>query len=376
MGLLPNIAQDLLPTVFAASHEQANSQAGFMVTAYALGVVIGAPTVAAVSARFPRRTLLAWLLVAFTLATVASALLPTFGLVLVARFVAGLPHGAYFGVAALVAASLMGPGRRARGVALVLGGLTVANIVGVPAITRLGQVAGWRIAYLSVAALFALTLVAVLLAVPWQAGDPHATIKRELKAFGRIQVWFALLIGSVGFGGFFAVYTYIAPLVTEVTKLPASFVPIVLVVAGVGMTIGNFIGGHTADRNIMGSLFLFFGTFALSLLGIALTASTPVGLLIFVFLVSGSASALSPAIQTRLMDVAGDSQTLAAAVNHASLNLGNSLGAFLGGAAIAAGLGYVAPAWVGLVLCVPGVALALGSVGLDRRRRLTGTATI
>ena len=172
MGLLPDIAQDLFPTLYADSPADANATAGWMISAYALGVVVGAPTIAAAAARWPRKRLLLVLLTAFTLGTVASAVLPTFELVLVSRFVAALPHGAYFGIASLVAASLMGPGRRARGVALVLSGLTIANVIGVPAITWLGQNAGWRTAYLAVAAIFALTFLAVLVAVPWQAGDP------------------------------------------------------------------------------------------------------------------------------------------------------------------------------------------------------------
>lgn len=366
MGLLPDLAADLLPDLYRRSSEGAIAQAGILVSAYALGVVVGAPTIAAVSARFPRKRLLLVLVAAFTLGTVASALLPSFGLVVLARFLAGLPHGAYFGVAALVAASLMGPGKRARGVALVLSGLTIANIVGVPSITYLGQQTDWRIAYLAVAAIFAVTFVAIALLVPWQAGDPSATMRRELRAFSRLQVWLALLIGAVGFGGFFAVYTYVSPVVTEVAGLGVGFVPIVLVVVGIGMTIGNFLGGYTADRNIMASVYAYFGVFVIALTGLALTAASVVGLLGFTFLVGFAAAALSPAIQTRLMDVAGDSQTLAAAINHASLNLGNSLGAYLGGVTIAAGLGYLSPAWVGLLLCVPGIALATLSVLMQR----------
>ena len=367
MGLLPNLAADLLPGVWAQSHEQANAQAGWIVSAYALGVVVGAPTIAAAAARFPRKQLLLACVAVFVLGTVASALLPTFGLVLVARFVAALPHGAYFGIAALVAASLMGPGKRGRGVALVLSGLTIANVIGVPTVTWLGQVAGWRIAYLAVAAVFLLTFAAIALAVPLQAGDPAATIRRELKIFGRVQVWLALLIGAVGFGGFFAVYTYVSPVVTTVTQLSPAVVPWALVAAGIGMTIGNFVGGRAADHSVMATLFICFGAFAVSLTGLALTAQTPVGLFVFLFLVGAAASALSPAIQTRLMDVAGNGQSLAAAINHSSLNIGNSLGAYLGGLTIAAGLGYLSPTWVGLLLCVPGVALALVALVLQRR---------
>lgn len=367
MGLLPNLAADLLPDIWSVSHERANAQAGWLVSAYALGVVVGAPTIAALAARFPRKQLLLACVAVFTLGTVASATLPTFELVLVARFVAALPHGAYFGIAALVAASLMGPGKRGRGVALVLSGLTIANVIGVPSITYLGQVSGWRIAYLAVAAVFALTFVAVMFAVPLQPGDPAATLRRELRIFRRVQVWLALLIGAIGFGGFFAVYTYIAPVVTNVAGLGPGTVPFVLVAAGLGMTIGNFIGGRAADHNVMATLFLCFGAFAVALTGLVLTAQWPVGLFFFVFLVGAAASALSPAIQTRLMDVAGDGQSLAAAINHASLNIGNSLGAYLGGVTIAAGLGYLSPTWVGLFLCVPGVLLAVLSLLLSRR---------
>jgi DHA1 family inner membrane transport protein len=369
MGLLPNLAADLLPSAWARSQEEATGQAGWLISAYALGVVVGAPTIAAFAARFPRKKLLLACAALFTVGTIASALAPTFGLVIVARFIAALPHGAYFGVAALVAAQLMGPGKRAQGVSLVLSGLTIANVIGVPSITFLGQQSGWRIAYLAVAVVFAATFVAVLAAVPPQAGDHHATMRRELGAFGRPQVWLTLLVGSLGFGGFFAVYTYISPVTTEVTGLNTQTVPWVLVAAGIGMTIGNLLGGRAADRNIMGTLFVCFGVFAIALTGLALTAQWPVGLFFCVFLVGLAASALSPAIQTRLMDVAGDSQTLAAALNHSSLNIGNSIGAYFGGLTIAAGLGYLSPTWVGLMLCVPGVGFALVSVALQRRKR-------
>ena len=367
MGLLPDLARDLLPTLYADSHDQAIGQVGWLISAYALGVVVGAPTIAALAARFPRKTLLLWLLAAFTIGTVLSAVLPTFELVLVARFIAGLPHGAYFGIASLVAASLLGEGKRGQGIAFVLSGLTIATLIGVPLITALGQAAGWRVAYLVVAAIFALTFIAVFAVLPKQPGDSTATFRRELAVFRRPQVWLALLIGSVGFGGFFAVYSYIAPVVTEHTLLGPEVIPIALVVIGLGMTIGNFAGGRAADHSVRATVFVCFAIFMVSLVAFALTAHTLVGLLVSVFLVGGGAAALSPAIQTRLMDVAGDAQSLAAALNHAALNIGNSLGAYLGGLTIAAGLGYVSPAWVGLLLCVPGVVFALLSFALDRR---------
>ncbi len=370
MGLLPDLARDLLPGLYAASQEQAIAQAGWLITAYALGVVVGAPTIAAFAARLPRRTLLLWLASAFTIATLASAMLPSFESVLVARFVAALPHGAYFGVAALVAADLMGPGKRGQGVALVLSGLTVATVVGVPAITWVGQNAGWRPAYLLVAALFAATVIAVRALVPWQPGDASSTIRSELSAFGRIQVWIALAVGAVGFGGFFAMYTYIAPMVTEVVGLGEQLVPVILITTGVAMTIGNLVGGRLADHGAERAIFVGFAGLIGSLVLLGLAGGLAVGLFFGTFLVGFTAAAISPIIQTRLMDVAGRSQTLAAALNHSALNLGNASGAYLGGLVVAAGSGYLAPAWVGLALAIGGVGLAVLSVVVQRRRAL------
>ncbi|HWU47316.1 MAG TPA: MFS transporter [Humibacter sp.] len=372
MGLLPNIAQDLLPQLYAQAPAHANAQAGWIISAYALGVVVGAPTIAAAAARFPRKSLLLVLLITFTVGTVAAAIAPTFGLVLLARFVCGLPHGAYFGIASLVAASLMGPGKRGRGVAFVLSGLSIANVIGVPAVTWIGQQSGWRAAYLVVAAFFALTFVAVLLAVPLQAGNPAATIRRELRAFTRLQVWFALGIGAIGFGGLFALYTYIAPIVTDVTRLPPGAVPLVLVVCGLGMTLGNAVGGWMADRSVARTMLSFFVLLIAALVCVALFGRTAAALGVGVFLVGAASAAISPAVQTRLMDVAHDSQSIAAALNHSALNIGNAFGAYLGGAAIAAGLGYLAPVWVGVVLSAFGLALACATFAIDSARRRRG----
>lgn len=367
MGLLPEIARDLLPGLYAANSEEAIGQSGWVITAYALGVVVGAPTIAAFAGRMPRRRLLLWLAAAFTIGTVASATLPTFELVIAARFISGLPHGAYFGVAALVAASLMGPGKRGQGVALVLSGLTIATVIGVPIITAVGQASGWRAAYLLVAALFAATFVAVRILVPWQPGDANSTVRTELAAFRSLQVWVAVAVGAIGFGGFFAVYSYIAPMVIDSAGMPGGAVPWVLASTGIGLTIGNIIGGRLADAGTVRAMFIgFFGLMgALALLG--LTGTHPAGVIAGTFLVGFMASIISPVVQTRLMDVAGKSQTLAAALNHAALNVGNALGAFLGGLVVAAGWGYLTPAWVGLLLAVGGTVLAVVSVALERR---------
>lgn len=368
MGLLPNIATDLLPDLAARSQEQANAQAAWLITAYALGVVVGAPTIAALVARYRRKTVLLWLGVAFTVGTLASAVLPSFGLVLLARFVAALPHGAYFGMAALVAASLMGPGKRGKGVALVMTGLTIANVVGVPFATWVGQEFGWRSAYLIVTGIFALATVTIWFAVPVQAGNPQQTMRRELRVFRRGQVWFVLGFGSIGFGGLFAVYSYLAPLVTEVAGESATLVPWALATMGVGMTIGNLVGGHLADRGVRRALIVFFALMIVVLTALALTATWTPTMFLFVFAVGFASQGLGPAIQTRLMDVAGDSQSLAAALNHSALNIGNALGAFLGGVVIAGGLGYLAPVWTGVVLTVIGLGIVITSFTVERRQ--------
>lgn len=369
MGLLPNIAQDLLPGLYATSHAEANASAGHLISAYALGVVVGAPTIAAAAARWPRKRLLMVLVSAFIVGNLATAILPSFGWVLAARFISGLPHGAYFGIASLVAASLMGPGKRARGVAFVLSGLTIANVIGVPVGTYLGQNFGWRSAFWLVTVIFVLTLIAIIVTVPFQRGNPASTMRNELKAFSRLQIWLTLALASIGFGGMFAVYTYIAPVVTDVTGLSSATVPWVLVTFGVGMTLGNFLGGWFADKSVTRALLIFMCSLVLSLLIFGLFAGSTVGLFVGAFLVGAFSAAASPTIQARLMDVAHDSQSIAAALNHSALNIGNSLGAFLGGLVIAAGFGYIAPSFVGVLLATVGVGVLLVSLGVDRRRK-------
>ncbi|MCM3779253.1 MFS transporter [Microbacterium hydrocarbonoxydans] len=368
MGLLPNIAAELLPTLWASSPEDALSQAGWLISLYALGVVVGAPTIAGFVARFPRHRVIIALAIALTVFNALTVVLPTFELVGVSRFLAGLPHGAYFGIGALIAADVMGPGNRAKGVAFILTGLTVANVVGVPLGTFLGQQWGWRAAFGVVALVFAIATVCILLFVPEHPGTPGRTMRQELGVFRIPQVWFTLGIGAIGFGGFFAVYSYIAPLVTEVAESPEWVVPIVLVLMGVGMTVGNLVGGHLADidlrRTLLWGLAVMAGVFAL----LALLSFWIVSLAALVLVVGLVSAALSPTIQTRLMDVAGDNQSIAAAINHSALNIGNSLGAFLGGVVIAAGWGFTAPSWTGAVLAVAGLLIALVAYRAEARR--------
>jgi DHA1 family inner membrane transport protein len=368
MGLLPNIAQDLLPAPWAANHENAIAQAGWLISLYALGVVVGAPTIAGVVAKYPRHRVMIGLALALTVFNALTFLMPTFGLVAASRFLAGLPHGAYFGIGALVAADVLGPGKRAKGVAFVLTGLTIANVVGVPLGTFLGQQAGWRTAFMVVAGIFAAATVCIAFFVPEHEGDKARTFRAELGVFRIGQVWLTLAVGAIGFGGFFAVYSYIAPMITEVAGSPAWVVPIVLIVMGLGMTAGNLVGGVVADINLRRTMIGGFSGLAIVQVLLAVSAQGIWALGVFVFATGFLASCLSPAIQTRLMDVAEDNQSIAAALNHSSLNMGNSLGAFLGGTVIALGWGLVAPVWVGVVLALAGLVLAVVSLSTGRTR--------
>jgi MFS transporter, DHA1 family, inner membrane transport protein len=367
MGLLPEIARGLLPDLYRASPAEAVAKGGWMITAYALGVVVGAPTIAALTAKLPRKRLVLGLLVLFAIGTVGSALAPTFELVLVARFVAALPHGAYFGAAGLLAATLMGPGNEARGFAAVLSGLTVSNVVGVPLITRLGQTEGWRVAYLVIAAVFLLTLLAVAASVPAVPPAPGGSARAELAALARPQVWLVAAVAAVGFAGFFAVNTYIAPITTEVTALSPSVVPWVLVSVGLGMTAGNALGGWFADRNLRRAVLLGFAAVIAATLYFGLLSANPIGLFTGAFLIGATSLFLGPALQARLIAVAPGAQLMGAALNQSAMNVANSLGAALGGTVIAAGLGYRAPAWAGIGLAIVGLGLAALSFSLDRR---------
>ncbi len=366
MGLLPDVAHDLLPADYARSSPDAIAKAGWMITGYALGVVVGAPTIAASTARVPRRRLVLGLLALFVVGTTASALAPSFGLLLVARFVAALAHGAYFGAAGLLASALLGPGNEGRGFAVVLGGLTTANIFGVPLITLLGQTAGWRAGYLAVAGLFAVTLLAVFAAVPEMPAAPGGSPRAELAAFRLPKVWLITAFVAIGSSGFFAVNSYIAPVTTHVTGLSTSAVPWVLAVMGVGMTVGNALGGIAADRNLRRSILFGFSGVATAALLFTLTAHNPVGLFVSAFLVGTAALFIAPPLQAQLILAAPGAQLMGAAVNQSAMNVANAAGAAIGGAAIGAGFGYLSAAWAGVALTLIGLCLAFVSLGRNR----------
>jgi DHA1 family inner membrane transport protein len=367
IGTTEFVAMGLLPDI-ASSFGISEPTAGHVISAYALGVVVGAPVIAAVTARLPRKALLLGLITVFTLGNLASMVAPSYPTLVAARFVAGLPHGAFFGIAALAAAHLMGPQNRAKAVAHVLSGLTIATVLGVPIASWLGQALGWRSAFGLVVAIGVITWVALWFWLPDHLRNMHATSPlTELGALRRPQVWLAVLVGMIGFGGMFAVYTYISTTMTDVAGLSRALVPVALMVFGLGMVVGNLVGGRLADLSVIRALYLSLGTLGILLALFVAAAHNPWTALLVLFGVGAAGSAVGPALQTRLMDVAHDAQTLAAALNHSALNIGNATGAWVGGLVIAAGYGYAAPAAAGALLAVGGLLVLTVSVASERQ---------
>jgi MFS transporter, DHA1 family, inner membrane transport protein len=358
MGLLPQLADGVNVSIPTAGH---------VISAYAIGVVVGAPLIAVFGARLPRRELLVGLMAVFLIGNAASALAMNYTSLTLARFFAGLPHGAYFGVASLVAADLVSAERRGRAVSRVMLGLAVSNVAGVPAATWLGQNAGWRSAYWLVTVLAAITAGLVLWLVPHIAANREATGRNELRAFKDPQVLLTLLAGAIGFGGMFAMYTYIAPTVTDVAGLSEGLVPLYLLAFGSGMVVGTPLGGRLADWSVFRSMLLGSVLMGLTLVAFTVTSQWFVPGLLTVFALSTVSSILVVGLQMRLMQVAGNAQTIGAAMNHASLNIANALGAWLGGVVVAAGFGYTSTAWVGAGLSLAGLLVLLASAMLHRR---------
>ncbi|WP_229730993.1 MFS transporter [Microbacterium faecale] len=367
MGLLPGIADDLLPTLMAAHPEEGIARAGILISLYALGVVVGAPTIAAIVTRYPRNRVMILLIAALLVGNLLTVIAPTFELAAATRFLSGLPHGAYFGMTTIVASEILGASRRGWGVAMVMTGLTVANVVGVPGGTFLGQHLGWRAAYAVVVLVFVLALIMCARHIPARPGDRGRSFLQELGIFRIPQVWMTVLLGAVGFGAFFSIYSYIATLMTEAAGGPEWAVPIALMSIGLGMVFGNVLGGRLADISVERTLLFGLCAVAVGSALVGALSAWPVALVIALFVFGVLSQITVPSVQLRLLDVAGSYQSIGAALNHSALNIGNSVGAAFGGVVIAAGFGYAAPAWLGVVLSVAGVGIAAWSLALDRR---------
>ncbi|NIF46668.1 MFS transporter [Enterobacter sp. Ap-916] len=345
MGLLPDAANGLHVSIPSAGH---------LISIYALGVVVGAPLLAVLGARMARRDFLIALMAMFAVGNLLSAFAPGYYSMMLARFLAGFPHGTFFGVAALLAASLVERSKRAQAVSMVLLGLTIANLLGVPAVAAIGQLFGWRSAFAIVGGLAVLTLILVWIWVPWHAGDKDASPLRELTALTRKQVLLTLAIGAIGSGGMFSVFSYVKPTMLELAHQSVGMIPVILSMFGLGMIVGNIVGGRLADRGLEKTVRLLLIWAILVLSAYVYTSHYPWLGAVTVMLV-GTMVSLSSVLQIRLMDVAGDAQTMAAAMNHSAFNIANALGAWLGGVTISAGFGWESTGWVGAILAVFGL---------------------
>ncbi len=360
LGLLPNIA---------ASVHVSIPRAGYVISAYALGVVVGAPLLTGLAVRFARKRFLIAMALAMAAGNVLSAVAPSFGTLLIARFLTGLPHGAYFGVASVVAGSLVASERRSSAMAVVFAGLTVANIVGVPFSTLIGQHAGWRLVFALVGLIQLAAALAVLTQVPSGQGNPnaeHSGIRRELSAFRQPQIWLALAIATVGGSALFCTFSYITPMMTHVAHYPPSAITPLLVLFGIGMTVGNVVGARFADRALMRTVCLAIAGEIAVAVGFYFGAHDKLISAVLILLFPAFALAVLPGLQSRIIKLAGGAPNLAAASIQAAFNIANTIGAWLGGLAIAGGLGYNSPNLVAAGLALAGLVIA----GLSARQAM------
>ncbi|MFD8304058.1 MFS transporter [Streptomyces sp. NPDC059690] len=365
MGLLPDVATDLHVSIPTAGH---------LVSAYALGVVIGAPLLAALTARMSRRTVLIGLMALFVAGNALSAFAPGYDSLLAARFLSGLPHGAFFGVGAVVATNMVAPERKARSVSLMFLGLTVANIAGVPVATLMGQHLGWRATFLGVSAIGLAAIAALALLIPHDHTQaPAAGLRRELTALKSLPVWLALGTTVAGFGALFSAYSYITPMLTDSAGYAETSVTLLLALFGVGATIGNLLGGRLADHSLRGTLFGGLLSLAAVLALFPLLMSARWSAALAVALLGAAAFITGSPLQLMVMEKASAAPSLASSANQAAFNLANAGGAWIGGAALAAGFGVTSPAPAGAMLAVLGLGVAGVAYAVDRRRTVPAT---
>lgn len=363
MGLLSDVAADLSVSVPVA---------GYLVSGYALGVVAGALPLAALTTRFPRRAVLVLLMAVFVVGNLLAGVAPGYGLLMSARVLVSLAHGAFFGVAAVTAADLVAPARRASAISLIFSGMTVSTILGVPLGTLIGQHFGWRTTFLSVALIGFVGLLSILVLLPAQPRPSGGGLRAELGAFRRKQVWITLTVTMLVSAAIFASFTYIEPMLVKVSGFAPSAVTVILMLYGIGMSVGNLLGGHLAGKFPVATLHgtLIVLAVLLAVFAYSIHFRTPAVITLTLLGLCGTAAI--PTLQHRIMQVASEARTLASAANVAALNVGNALAAWLGGAAIGAGFGYASPNLVGAVLAVAAtllvVAADLTARGRDRKR--------
>jgi DHA1 family inner membrane transport protein len=362
-GLLPELAVDFGVTIPVAA---------LLVSGYALGVAVGGPPLTMLGGRLSRKTMLLSLMVLFIAGNLLSALAPSYGVLMVGRFLAAFSHGAYFGVGSVVAADLVAPQKRASAIALMFTGLTLANVLGVPLGTWIGQSFGWRATFWVVVVIGFVGLAGVLALVPRQPRPVGGGILKELATFRKAGVWLALAMTVFGFAPVFAVITFIAPIMTGVGGFSPGAVPVVMALFGVGLVVGNLIGGRLADRAVMPAIYGSVGLLTLLAVVVALVSGNQIAFVIAITLFGVVAFATVPPLQTRVLDAAAGAPTLASAANIGAFNLGNAIGSFAAGLTIDAGLGYTAPAWTAALLGLLGLLVA-GAAGLQSRRLIPAT---
>lgn len=368
IGLTEFVIMGLLPEV-AADFQVSEATAGWLISGYALAVVVGALGLTAAVTRFERKPVLAVLLVLFIAGNLISAIAPGYGMMMVGRIIAALAHGAFFGIGAVVAADMVAPTKKAGAIAIMFTGLTAANVLGVPFGTMLGQAAGWRSTFWAITVIGVIALAGILTLVPRTGhGDTTpGTLRSELRAFRSGQVWLSILVTILGYGGMFGAFTYIAFTLTEVSGFAASTVPWLLIVFGVGLFIGNTIGGKAADRNVDRTLVVVLAVLVVVLVAFALTAGNQVLTVASIVLMGGFGFATVPGLQMRVMTYAAGAPTLASGANIGAFNVGNALGAWLGGVTITAGLGYTSPIWAGAGITLLGLAVMVIAAAQARR---------
>ncbi|WP_052868798.1 Cmx/CmrA family chloramphenicol efflux MFS transporter [Streptomyces niger] len=357
-GLLPDLAQDLSVSV---------PSVGLLISGYALGVVVGGPVLTVAALRIHRKTALTGLLLLFVVGQTMGAVASGYGMLMAGRVIAALAQGAFFGIGSVVAVDLAGPQQRARALAIMFAGLTVANVLGVPAGTFLSQHAGWRASFWVVDALATMALIGVSLLVPRRPNEPHVGVGAELAAFRNPRVWVALATSMLTQAAIFCCFSYLSPLLTDVSGFPEDAVPLLLVLFGVGCFAGSVVGGKFADRHLLPNLYVGIGAMALTLALLAVTAHHRIATVAVIAAFGVAAFSINPALQAQVMREAGRAPTLATTTNTSAFNVGNTIGPWLGGSAISAHLGYTAPAWAGALLALAGLGAAAVSGVLHRR---------